>query len=374
MENLKRNYLNALYEEQLYRGATGRANIARNKLKNASARIIQKMWRNKQNFQKKQRYMLVFNRGAKNRYTRPVKNMLSKYQFYAYPNNAAKKVFLLFKNTSKGKKVSRLYKNLKNRLPNNMLPKIEKINIQTLMNKLNLVTSKVTLIQRTLVPLRKVVHWLNSDGDPNIRHAAKIMLKLNKLATQFSQYINATNPNIQQIKNTVSRNIGLCHINTTLRNNPSVNKASYLVYYRNQMLLACKQIAKMNERTFIRKFKIVLGDRPCIENIVDALTQVAFGEVEWRGVNKALNLSRNNNVQYLKHDIISTFMQKHHKTIRKNGNMSEYTKNRLWNAIKNRPLYVWTNNGPVFKPVKNISNTRKLSNNAFNEYINYLNP
>ena len=230
-------------------------------------------------------------------------------------------------------------------------------------------------MKRAILPVRKVIYILRKH--PSLRYAADVMTRITNLSKQYSNYIRVENPSVNVIKTTISRNIGLCHIDTTLQNNPSVNKVTYLLYYNNQMKLACEQIvkSKIPEKEFITKLKAALGNRPCIENLIDALSQVAFGEIQWKGSNKALNLTKNNNKNYLRNSVIATYMQKHHKSIRNTGNTSNYTKNRLWNSIKNRPLYVLTQDGPVFMTVKNISrhiNLRRVSNNAFNLYSNYL--
>jgi hypothetical protein len=138
------------------------------------------------------------------------------------------------------------------------------------------------------------------------------------------------------------------------------------------MILACSEITKrkMPENEFVKQFKSVLGNRPCIENLIDSLSQVAFGETQWKGVNSVLNMRNGANANKLRNQIIAPYMSLHYKNVKNSGN---YTKNRLWNSIKNRPLYVLTNNGPGYSSVKNVKNTRKISNNAFNMYSEYLN-
>lgn len=350
---------------------------AKNKLQNIAAKKIQNVVR-----KPVRPYILVFNRSNLNRYPKRVKNKLANAQFFIDPNNPSKKMFLTangsfmiknLTNISGSKTLSEVYTFLKERLPAHMLPKFRRINTKKFSDQTILVSRKANVIKRSFFPVRKVIHILRKHR--GLRYAANTMERLVNLAKVYSNYIrrNAPAGNIQIVKNVISRNIGLCHINTTLRNNPSVNRVTYLLYYKNQMQLACEKIVKMPEQEFITKFKAALGNRPCIENLIDALSQVAFGETQWKGSNKALNLTKNNNKNYLRNSIIATYMKSHHKSIRNSGNMSNYTKNRLWNSIKNRPLYVITQNGPVFMTVKEAHrNTRKISNNAFNLYSNYL--
>lgn len=344
---------------------------ARNTLHHAAAKKIQNTWRNK-----KMRYILVFKKSNLNMYTKIPKKVLSsqksvfKLKGYPYPNDPSKKIFMIpHKNNSKGTKVSIIFRALKNVLPNHMLPNIEKVRRKNIFEKLRVLNKAVGVIKHGYFPVRKIIYILKKTNDEDLKRAAIMMENLNMTAVRYTEHIKKLNPSINFIKKRIFEGIGVCHINTTLRNNPSLNKVTYLINYRNQMIEACKQLVKKPESKWIPAFKFALGGRPCLENLVDALTQVAFGEVKWKGLNKALNLTKNNNKNHLKHVIIGTFMKNHVTSL---GGKKNYTKNRLWHAIKNKPLYVWKNNGPKFVPVKNISNTRKISNNAFNEYINYV--
>jgi hypothetical protein len=202
------------------------------------------------------------------------------------------------------------------------------------------------------------------------------MEKLNLLAEKYSKNIAQFNPNIPTIKNVLARNIGQCHINNTLGKNPTMNKVSYLLAFRKQMIFACKEIVRKDllkdEKNFIKMIDFYIHGRPCMENLIEALTQYAFGEVHWKGVNHLYNVTINNNRTKLRNQTIPIFMANHFQSIRKEGNTTAYTKNRLWNALKNKPIYVVTPNGPAYAAMKNIPKGRNLSNEAFNLYAGNL--
>ena len=355
-----------------------RTRAAQTKLKNTAARKIQTA------FKKPTRpYILVFNKSTMSRYPKRVKNALKNARFFTYPNTSANKLFLTangsfmisnLTNKSGAKQLSEVYTFLKQRLPENMLPKFIRItNLKKFTDKIQTINKKANIIKRAFLPVRKIIYILRRHK--SLRFSADIMERLTNLAKIYSEEIRRLNPPINVTKSTISRNIGLCHINTTLRNNPTIDQVSYLLYYNNQMKFACAEIIKKKipEKEFVTRFTAALGGRPCIENLIDALTQIAFGEIQWKGSNKAVNITRNNNKNYVRNRVIANYMKKHHKSIRNSGNRSNYTRNRLWNSIKNRPLYVLTQeHGPVFIPVKNIRNLRGISNNAFNMYSEFL--
>lgn len=340
--------------------------------RNRAARTIQRKWRIANDPFQKINHILLFDKKNINKYPKPAMRDLGKYihekRIRIYPHSYMPNKLVAESMNRRGRNISNFYKFLKERLPSHLLPKFSRLN----WNKIEMLEKKKKVITNAFFPVRKIITILKRH--PSLRYAARIMEKLNLYAAEYSKFIQNSNPNINTIKNIVARDIGLCHINTTLRNNPSVNKASYLLYYRNQMKLACEQIvkSKMPEKEFVTRFKSILGNRPCIENLIDALSQVAFGEVQWKGVNRVINIHKKNNMNALRNDIIAKYMKSHLNSIRQTGNKSNYTKNRLWNSIKNRPLYILTPHGPSYIPVKNVQGSRKISNNAHNMYAQYL--
>jgi len=341
--------------------------------RNKAARIIQRKWRaGVADPLRDLRYIMVVNKNNTNRYPKPTQKAIANYirehgiSLTQHPYMSNKYMFSSI--NRRGRNISNFHKFLKERLPKRLLPKIVRFN----WNRFEMLEKKLKVITNVFFPVRKIIKILKRH--PSLRYAARIMENLNAYADKYSNYIKNENMHINDIKNLVARNIGMCHLNTTLRNNPSVNKVTYLLYYRNQMKLACEQIVKnkMPEKEFVTKFKAILGNRPCIENLIDSLSQVAFGEVQWKGVNRVINLHKKNNLNALRNDIIAKYMKSHFNSIRQSGNKSNYTKNRLWNSIKNRPLYILTRNGPVYIPVKNVPNTRAISKEAHNMYAQYL--
>jgi hypothetical protein len=341
---------------------------------NRAARVIQRKWRAVGGmYVPFTSYVLEFNKNTVNKYPKAVIAYLKEIQPVGIKYNKLNpKKLLLESNDRRGKNLDIVYTRLKSMLPNTMLPKYKRINYEKYSKKLNTYTRKANIIKRSFFPVRKIIYILRKH--PSLRFAAQMMSNINLAAELISGEVKkyGNHLTMNNLKNTIMRMVGPCHINTAIRNNPTINKASYLVYYRTQMILACKEIVrrKMPENEFVNKFKSALGNRPCIENLIDALSQVAFGETQWKGVNTVLNLRKAENANKLRNQIIAPYMSMHYKNVKNNGN---YTKNRLWNSIKNRPLYILTNNGPGFIPVKNIRNTRKISNNAFNMYSEYLN-
>lgn len=336
--------------------------------RNRAARTIQRKWRTGSEPFIINR-ALLFDKKNLQKYPKHVARDITKYTYEhglrVVPHPYMANKIMVESTNIRGENISNFYKFIKERLPESLLPKLTRLN----WNKIEMLEKKKKKITNAFFPVRKIIKILKKH--PSLRYAARIMENLNLYAAQFSNQIKEANANINTIKNIIGRHIGVCHINTTLRNNPSVSKFTYLLYYRNQMKLACEQIVKsrISEKEFVTRFKSVLGNRPCMENLIDAISQVAFGEVQWKGVNRVINLRRNKNA--LRNEIIAPYMKIHLNSIRKNGNKSNYTKNRLWNSIKNRPLYVLTNNGPGYVTLKN-ANVRMVSNNAFNKYAQYL--
>jgi hypothetical protein len=89
-----------------------------------------------------------------------------------------------------------------------------------------------------------------------------------------------------EFKNKIIQSIGACHINTS-----NLSRMNYLPAMYEQLKEASRIIRgkilfrKMTKQEFLEQFDQMIGGRPCIENLVQALTDIAVGESGWRGKN-----------------------------------------------------------------------------------------
>ena len=123
----------------------------------------------------------------------------------------------------------------------------------------------------------------------------------------------------------------------------------------------------------------MVGGRPCIENLVQALTDIAVGESGWRGKNtsrliKVTNKGLNkNNFNILKNHILAPYIGEVYGKL-SNAKKIRFNEQNFWNAVKNKNVYSMNQKGTIgYRSLKNIPKTRNASNYAFKEYKNYLN-
>ena len=241
------------------------------------------------------------------------------------------------------------------------------------------------------VPEYKLIKTIWSSRDAELMPYAEIMLKLIKIEPEATAYIR-NNPNLTNdyIQGEIARTVTACHLVHTL--NQSTNRRTarnnYLSNLRGQLKIAAEVFVEQRKTSsnktnfdskFVRTFKSQLGGRPCLENILDALTNaVSEPGLNWKGKNEpglvvnasgtVASQSRNT----LKNGIIGAFMKNYYNSLN-NRAKSAFNKNTYWSGIKNRNVLVkMPNRGPFYVKLSNLRNGKFISNEAFNTYKNYL--
>ena len=216
--------------------------------------------------------------------------------------------------------------------------------------------------------------------------AANVIAKLDYLHTTIAKN-NLIRLSNQEYQAKITEDIAMCHLIDGMRNIANNSdkfnyKKNYLKRMRNQMVQACKDIMlkirsrKLTREDFVTEFKALYGERPCIENLIQALSDVAYREVGWKGKNASKllilgqnNKTTNNSRRILRNDVIGTYINPLFKGMTK-------PQQKLWNSIKNKNVYVINpnvNQQPVYAKLSVIRNARNVSNETYNTYANYLN-
>ena len=243
------------------------------------------------------------------------------------------------------------------------------------------------------VPEYKLIKTIWKSQDPELMQYAEVILKLVRIEPQATAYIR-NNPNLTNnyIQGEITRTITACHLIQTLNQSTNRRKArdNYLSNLRGQLKIAANIFVEQRKTSsnktnfdskFIRTFKSQLGGRPCIENVIDALTNsVAEPGLDWKGKNEpALNVNAAGSVlaqskNRLRNSIIGGFMKNYYNSLN-NRVKSAFNKNIYWTGIKNRNVLVKLPNrtDPFYVKLSEIRNGKAISNEAFNMYKNYLN-
>lgn len=230
------------------------------------------------------------------------------------------------------------------------------------------------------------------ESDPSIKYIIKILrsagfqyesniIEKIELAHVYYPVKHLTKTNAQ-FKNQITSSIGACHINTS-----NLSRMNYLPAMYEQLKEASRIIRgnilfrKMTKQDFIDQFSQMVGGRPCIENLVQALTDIAFGEYGWRGKNtsrlvKIQNGKLNvNSFQTLKNQILAPYIGEVFNKL-PNAKKISFNENSFWKSVKNKDIYAVNlniNNIPRYHVLQNVPNARAASLVAFENYGNYLN-
>jgi hypothetical protein len=243
------------------------------------------------------------------------------------------------------------------------------------------------------VPEYKLIKAIWKSQDQELMQYAGIILKLVRIEPTATKYIR-NNPNLTNnyIQGQITSTITACHLVQTL--NQSTNRRrtrdNYLSNLRGQLKIAANIFTEQRNTSsnktnfdskFIRTFKSQLGGRPCLENVIDALTNaVAEPGLDWKGKNApALNVNAAGSASTqsknrLRNLIIGGFMKNYYNSLN-NRVKRVFNKNTYWEGIKNRNVLVKLPNrqDPFYVKLGEIRNGKSISNEAFNMYKNYLN-
>lgn len=230
------------------------------------------------------------------------------------------------------------------------------------------------------------------EADPSIKYIIKILrsagfqyesniIEKIELAHIYYPVKHLTKTNAQ-FKNQITMSIGACHINTS-----NLSRMNYLPAMYEQLKEASRIIRgnilfrKMTKQDFIDKFSQMTGGRPCIENLVQALTDIAFGEAGWRGKNTSILLRiqngrlNANSFRTLKNQVLAPYIGEVFNKL-PNAKKISFNENSFWKSVKNKDIYAFNqtvNNVPKYYVLKNVPNARAASLVAFENYGNYLN-
>jgi hypothetical protein len=243
------------------------------------------------------------------------------------------------------------------------------------------------------VPEYKLIKVIWKSNDSELMPYAEVILKLIRIEPQATAYIR-NNPNLTNnyIQGEIARTITSCHLIQTLNQSTNRRKTreNYLSNLRGQLKIAANIFTEQRktysnktnfDSKFLRTFKSQLGGRPCLENIIDALTNsVAEPGLNWKGKNEpALNVNASGDISVtskarLRNFIIGGFMKNYYNSLNNRGKRA-FNKNIYWSGIKNRNVLVKLHNSqnPVYIKLSQLKNGKAVSNEAFNMYKNFLN-
>lgn len=191
---------------------------------------------------------------------------------------------------------------------------------------------------------------------------------------------NLTN---SEFKNQITKSIGACHINKS-----GIPRTEYLSSMFTQIEEACRIIKgkilfrKMTKQDFIREFDQMVGGRPCIENLVQALTDIALGESGWKGKNTSKLLKIQNGVlnansyRMLKNEILAPYIGEVYKNL-PNAKKITFKEENFWKLVKNKNVYAININNPYilkYNRLMNVPSARSASIYAFENYGNLNRP
>ena len=198
---------------------------------------------------------------------------------------------------------------------------------------------------------------------------APILEKLFVLTTKTLRYIK-NNPSVAP-RNIITTAIGVCHIN------PSQVPSKYLGDMRKQLVYVAKAYADMepgDRKKYRDRLILSLGERPCLENILEALMEALVEPVfVWTGKGIDPPLIKNNS-RYL-NNVIAKAISSWVGTKPKVPNNLNNKKQMFWNFVKKRELHVRNVHGiPVYTtPAQyNVNGTRFKSYKLVNELLEYL--
>ncbi len=254
--------------------------------------------------------------------------------------------------------------------------------VKETMQKINRYIPRPSILQENII-------LNNFKNDQSINYIIRILkdsgfvyesIMIEKIQLAHSYYPKKHSlKNLSQYKNQITRSIAACHINTS-----GISKNQYLSSIYEQLKEASRIIRgkilfrKLSKQDFLDQFGQMVGGRPCIENLVQALTDIAIGESGWRGKNTSRllqiygNYMNRNSYNKLKNEILGPYIGEVYGKL-SNAKKITFGKNDFWGAVKNKNVYAIKNGIISYYLLKNLNNAKYASNNAYNEYSEYLN-
>lgn len=242
------------------------------------------------------------------------------------------------------------------------------------------------------IPEYKLIKTLIQSGDERLKDIAATIFKLIKIEPEATKFIkNTPNATPEFIQGQITTLIGACHFKETLNQsrNRTNSRLNYLKNLRNQIAISARifvnELKTSSNKTayitnFFTKFKSEVGGNPCLEALVDGLTEaVTGGGGAWIGKHtehllftNGTNLTANSRNK-LRNTILGRFMGPYYQSL-PNNQRASFNKNTLWSAVKNRNVTIKRgDNNPVYVKVSNIPNARATVNAAYNLYRSFLN-
>lgn len=206
--------------------------------------------------------------------------------------------------------------------------------------------------------------------DEELKYYGKLLNRLYSNITRVLGLMNQTVPtNFELRKNIVVSQIGHCHMS------PANIPRKYLSRMYSQLVYVARAFHRMKEHqklAYLERLKGFIQVGPCLENALDSLVEALVEPVfNWKG-KRVSPLSRNN-ARYLTHVVgpalatwassnknLSAQVEARIRSRVKNNNevnrrKFSALKKLFWNKIKNLPLHVMTNQGPVFARTRNYN-------------------
>jgi hypothetical protein len=206
--------------------------------------------------------------------------------------------------------------------------------------------------------------------DKELKYYGELLNRLYSNITQTLGLINQTDPNNFELrKKIVVGHIGHCHMNSA--NVPR----KYLSRMYAQLVYVARAFHRMTETkklSYLERLKGFIQVGPCLENALDSLVEALVEPVfNWKG--KRVSPLVSNNARYLTHVVgpaLATWgssnknlpAQVEARIRSRVTNNKEVARRKLsalkklfWDKIKNLPLHVMTNQGPVFARTRNYN-------------------
>jgi len=206
--------------------------------------------------------------------------------------------------------------------------------------------------------------------DKELKFYGGLLNRLFTMTTAAVQLMNQTERNNFALrKNIVTRKIGHCHM--AKANIPR----KYLGRMYAQLVYVARAFHRMTETkklSYLERLKGFIQVGPCLENALDSLVEALVEPVfNWKG--KRVSPLVRNNARYLTHVVgpaLATWgssnknlpAQVEARIRSRVTNNKEVARRKLsalkklfWDKIKNLPLHVMTNQGPVFARTRNYN-------------------
>lgn len=219
-------------------------------------------------------------------------------------------------------------------------------NVNNALNKIytkrhNGIKPKVKIIKRTFKRFKNrriayITNLLNDmKADGRFEYYGSVLYKLFYHSMRILRYLNNNYTN-KSPKTIITETIGVCHYNVN-RETPRV----YLKSMIERLVYVAKEYQKINHKKYFDRLFSELGDRPCLENLLDSMIEALVGPVfVWEGKGSTALIGLNNS-KYLNKIMTKAVIT--WKLPKNTPEILNVRKRLFWNQVKNRTI-LYANN------------------------------